>query len=326
MPNGHPFHVILATMKKYFSLLFLLLSLAVSAQTGLFSKAYGDSKNPAVVFMHGGPGYNSGNFEFSTAEEMAKKGYYVIVYDQRGCGRSKNYAPNADFSFKVQIKDVQDIYKKYGIKKATIIGHSWGGTLATKFALAKPKMVEKIVFVGSPISYQMTFKNIIARCQKIYGEKGDSTNLSYVNIMETTMDSTSLEYSSYCFLHAMTCGFYNTKTQTLTSSRFYTNIGNSTEKVDLIRQSEYAPVMGVYKQEKYTLLNLTAEWLKLQKKGVRLFGMYGEEDGLFDAKQLDLISKTIGADNVVVVKGASHNVFIDKLDEFISQFSLYQKK
>jgi proline iminopeptidase len=114
--------------------------------------------------------------------------------------------------------------------------------------------------------------------------------------------------------------------QTLTSATFYKNIGNSTEKVDLIRQSEYAPVMGVYKQEKYTLLNLTADWLKLQKKGVKLFGMYGEEDGLFDAKQLDLISKTIGAGNVVVVKGASHNVFIDKLDEFTRQFMLYQQK
>jgi proline iminopeptidase len=313
-------------MKKYLSIVFSLLCISLQAQSGIYSTAYGNHANPAVIFMHGGPGYNAGNFEFSTAEELASKGYYVIVYDQRGSGRSKNYAPNGDFSFKEQIKDAEALYKKYGIKKATIIGHSWGGTLATKFALAKPKLVSRIVFVGSPISYQMTFKNIITRCQKIYSERGDSSSLSYMNIIETQMDSTSLEYSSYCFMHAQWCGLYATKSPTISYSKFWNKVNNSTDKVSLLRQMDYEPVKGVYYKEKYTLLNLAADWAKLKKKGVKLFGIYGDEDGLFDTAQLDLITKALGVDNMLVVKGASHNVFIDKMDEFTDRFIYYQKQ
>ena len=313
-------------MKKYLCLLLTLLSLTATAQTTLFSTAYGNHANPAVIFMHGGPGYNAGNFEYSTAEELAGKGFYVIVYDQRGCGRSKNYAPNGDFSFKAQIKDAETLYKKYGIKKATIIGHSWGGTLATKFALAKPKLADRVVLVGSPLSYQMTFDNIIARCQKIYAERGDSASFSYVNIMETQMDSTTLEYSSSCFMQAMWCNLYATKAPTLSFTKFWNSVNNNTEKVALLRQSEYVPVKGVYSAEKYTTLNMSKDWAALKKKGVKLFGMYGDEDGLFDTKQIDLITNTLGAENIVVVKGASHNVFVDKLDDFISQFIIFQKQ
>lgn len=55
----------------------------------IYSAAYGKASDPAVIFLHGGPGYNSLDFEVTTAQKLADQGFYVIVYDRRGEGRSR---------------------------------------------------------------------------------------------------------------------------------------------------------------------------------------------------------------------------------------------
>lgn len=69
------------------SVLFFFTCLQVSAQQ-LYSKAYGDPKNPAIIYLHGGPRGNATLFEGTTANALAERGFYVIVYDRRGEGRS----------------------------------------------------------------------------------------------------------------------------------------------------------------------------------------------------------------------------------------------
>jgi proline iminopeptidase len=66
-------------MKFMFSLLFIIGSIFLKAQD-LYSKAYGNPKNPPVIFIHGGPGGNATLFEGTTAQKLADKGFYVIVY------------------------------------------------------------------------------------------------------------------------------------------------------------------------------------------------------------------------------------------------------
>ncbi|MDR0262347.1 MAG: alpha/beta hydrolase [Sphingobacterium sp.] len=66
------------------------MSLVVNAETGrtIYSKSYGQRKDPAIIFIQGGPSGNSTLFAGTTAETLASKGFYVIVYDRRGEGRS----------------------------------------------------------------------------------------------------------------------------------------------------------------------------------------------------------------------------------------------
>src|SRR5690606_29831600 len=97
-----------------------------------YIKTFGNKKDKPIVFLHGGPGYNAVNFEATTAQKLADKGFYVIVYDRRGEGRSVD--SEANYTFKEAFDDINAIYQQYSLTKATVIGHSFGGVVATLFA------------------------------------------------------------------------------------------------------------------------------------------------------------------------------------------------
>lgn len=302
-------------------LIFLLFCQISYGQDSFYTKAYGSESNPAVIFLHGGPGYNAFSFEFSTAQELADNGFYVIIYDQRGCGRTKSDT-NSLFTFEEAFADLSEIYTKYNVQTATLIGHSFGGTLGILYATNYPEKVDNLILVGSPLSYQMTFKHIISTCKKIYAENS-SPQLQYIEMLEK-MDSTSLEYSSYCFMHAMTNGFYKAKNPSEKSTIIYDSLRNNS-KASYLSNMTREPVSGFFEKEHYTTLDLSSNLTELKEK-IKVFGIYGQEDGLFDSEQITLLQTILGADNFTLVENASHSVFIDQQDFFISQIGKYISK
>lgn len=288
----------------------------------LYSNAFGEKSKPAIIFLHGGPGYNSFSFEASTAENLAKEGYYVIVYDQRGCGRSAEQM-GSEYTFKEAINDLNNIYNQYNISKATLIGHSWGGTLGIMFAGQHPEKVSSLVLTGSPVSYQQTFKAIIANCKRVYTEKNASEQLKYIAMLEE-MDTTKLEYATYCFVHAMSSGQYQAKHPADNTKQLYQTMMTMPDAKYLSNMTQ-PPVAGFYQKENYTTLNLYDKVKALSVK-MPVYGIYGKEDGLFDAVQLDAIKGTIGADKFIVVDNASHNLFIDQQELFIAKIKEYSRK
>ncbi|WP_228448338.1 MULTISPECIES: alpha/beta fold hydrolase [unclassified Chryseobacterium] len=123
-------------MKLIFSLLLYLFSVSIYAQT-IYSKNYGNQQNPVVIFIHGGPSGNATLFEGTTAQKLADKGFYVIVYDRRGEGRSKD--ENATMTFKESFEDLNQLYHTYHIQKAHILAHSFGGIIGTLFTSKFPE-------------------------------------------------------------------------------------------------------------------------------------------------------------------------------------------
>lgn len=305
-------------MKRVSSLLLLLLAtLCLHAQTvnRLYSKAYGDSTKPAIIFLHGGPGYNSVSFELSTAQKLAGKGYYVIVYDQRGCGRSKNF-PGAKFTLKENLSDIDVIYEHYHIKKAALIGHSWGGTLATFYTYDHPDRVSKLVLLSSPISYPDAFKTILHNCTEVYKKRNDTANLRYMDML-AHMDTTSLAYAGYLFIHASNCGLYTPAASSKERDEILKTMSADTLS-PLLKENDIIPVRGIYDDIHYTTLNTGSLLDEMNAKHVWVFGIYGNEDGLFDKAQWDDIATHTGKNNFALVNGSSHNVFIDQQKAFIN--------
>jgi proline iminopeptidase len=175
-------------MKRILHTFLVLLIVGNSIAAELYSKAYGKSTDPAVIFLHGGPGYNAVSFEQTIAQPLADAGFYVVVFDQRGCGRSMPEA-NSVFTFEEAFADLNAIYEKYTLGKATLIGHSFGGMLGIRFAEKCPEKVDKLILTGSPLSYPTAFKSILARCRAIY-EVQQSPQLAYIEMLEQ-MDPTS---------------------------------------------------------------------------------------------------------------------------------------
>ena len=308
-------------MKTTILTLLFLTSLITYGQT-IYTKTFGNEKDKAVIFLHGGPGYNCVNFEATTAQKLADNGFYVIVYDRRGEGRSKD--PNAKFTFKETFDDLNNIYNTYNLTKAILIGHSFGGVVATLFAEANPQKVQSLVLIGAPVSLQQTFKNIIVKSKEFYTIKKDSANLKYLSKLET-MDTTSLEYSSYCFLHAMQTGAYFPKNPTDEAKTIYSSFRSDTLLKKYSSQMTYQAPQGFWKNEKYTTLNMTDNIEFLKKLKIKLFGLYGKDDGLYSAKQIEDLQHQIGVNNLKYLESCSHNVFIDQQTEFINSIKLWTK-
>jgi proline iminopeptidase len=295
-------------------ILFLLINASAFAQQdNLYSAAYGNPASPAIIFIHGGPGYNAFTFEASTARALAAKGYYVIVYDQRGCGRSKQVTGSYNRSEAVQ--DLFNIYQKYNLKSAALLGHSWGGTVAAWFALDKPGMVQKIILCGAPLDYQLTLRTIIAHARARYEKKNDKNNLAYIATLEKA-DPLSLMYSSYAFAHAMQSGLYVPEKYTDAAKSLYKTMSVHPD-ISLSTKSEFGPVQGFFQNEKYTTLHITDLYHQILENKIPVAGIYGAEDGLFNEEQIELIRSSISPQLFTMVKGASHSVFIDQQDEFI---------
>lgn len=283
----------------------------------LYSKAYGDSTKPALLFIHGGPGYNSVNFEISTATELSKRGFYVIVYDQRGCARSKGV--QSVYTLSETVQDVIDICARYSIRNVSLLGHSWGGVVATMTALQHPELVRRVILCGVPISFPHTLRTILNVCSERYKKKSDTVNIKYMNMLQK-MDTLSLEYSSYLFYHAMSCGLYKPENPTASAKGIYKQmIGSQLSRY--LSASEYAPVKAFHANEHYTSLNIEKQLKQLGALNIPCYGIYGAEDGLFDNGQLSVIGGIVGDNNMHIVSGASHNVFIDQQEQFLNIIS-----
>lgn len=300
-------------MRTLLIYLTLLVTHSVVAQA-LFSKSFGKADAKPIIFLHGGPGYNCASFEGTTAQKLADNGYFVIVYDRRGEGRSKD--KNAHYTFSETFADLDTIYKTYHIKKATLIGHSFGGIVATLYAEKFPDKVNCIFLAGAPVSLQETFRTIIATSKKIYESKNDSVNLNYMALLEK-MDTASVEYYAYCFAHAAQNRFYSPKNPSQEMKQIYKNFG----KDSLVRysfQMSEEPPKGFLKNENYTSINLSKSLYRLNSKKINVYGIYGKEDGLYSAQQVEQLKNIIGPDHLKYLDNCSHSVFIDQQASFIA--------
>lgn len=309
-------------MKTIITLAIFIVVTMVANGENIYTRTFGNPKDKAIIYLHGGPGYNCANFEATTAQRLANKGFFVVVYDRRGEGRSKD--PNAKYTFKETFDDLNTIYQKYGLTKSTLIGHSFGGVVATLFAENFPDKIQSIILVGAPVSLQETFKTIITTSKIIYQTKNDSNNLKYLNMIEN-MDKNSIEYSSYSFMHAMQNGFYTPKNLTEEAKTIYSKFKSDTILTKYATQMNYQAPQGFWKNEKYTAINLTANLKKLKENRINIYGLYGKDDGLYSADQVKDLKNILGENKVKYIDNCSHNVFIDQQSQFIDEIEQWAK-
>ncbi len=302
-------------MKKKITIFALILTTITANTQTIYSKAFGDPKNETIIYLHGGPGYNSIGFEVTTAEKLSESGFYVIVYDRRGEGRSPDQ--NAKFTFQETYDDLDAIYQKFNLKNATLIGHSFGGVIGTLYAEQSPEKIKSLVLVAAPISMQETFSTIIKTSKSMYEKNKDSTNLMYIGMLEK-MDKNSLKYSSYSFGHAMQNGFYTPKAPSEEALVIYTKLKTDTSFVtDGATMTMEAP-KGFWKNENYTSIDLTQNLKGLLQNKTQVFGLYGSEDGLYSDEQVMKLKKILPINNFKYIENCSHNVFIDQQNQFIN--------
>lgn len=105
----------------------------------------GNPKGIPVIVLHGGPG---GGCSPSMRRYFDPDKYHVILFDQRGCGRSKPFASVTNNTTWDLVADIERIREALGIDQWIAFGGSWGATLALIYSQAHPERVRNIVLRG----------------------------------------------------------------------------------------------------------------------------------------------------------------------------------
>lgn len=139
------------------------------------------------------------------------------------------------------------------------------------------------------------------------------------------MDTVSIEYSSYCFGHAMQNGFYTPKNPSVEAKNIYSKFRTDTLLTKYASRMSYEAPQGFWKNEKYTTINLTKNLQSIQKQNIKIYGLYGKDDGLNSAQQVTDLQNLIGSSNIKYFDNCSHSVFVDQQTEFIDAIKVWTK-
>jgi len=120
-------------------------TLEVSDLHTIYYEQSGNPEGKPVVFVHGGPG---GGTDAKQRRFFDPKAYRIILFDQRGCGRSTPHAELKDNTTWHLIADMEAIREKLGIDAWQVFGGSWGSTLALAYAEKHPQRVTELVLRG----------------------------------------------------------------------------------------------------------------------------------------------------------------------------------
>ena len=119
--------------------------LRVSALHEIAYEQCGRPDGKPVVFLHGGPG---GGTSPSMRRFFDPRRYRVVLFDQRGCGKSTPAAELDENTTWDLVADIERLREHLGVERWMVFGGSWGSTLALAYAQKHPDRVTELVLRG----------------------------------------------------------------------------------------------------------------------------------------------------------------------------------
>lgn len=127
--------------------------------------------NIPVIALHGGPGFS--HHSMLSLKNLAPHNP-VILYDQSGCGNSKTKDPQFhNWTFDHYLQELHEFVNALGYKKVYLLGLSWGGTLAAKYATQRQEKLAGLILASPLIStaqWVSDCKKLAARLPAQIGE------------------------------------------------------------------------------------------------------------------------------------------------------------
>jgi proline iminopeptidase len=119
--------------------------LKVSALHEIYYELSGNPEGKPAVFLHGGPGAAT---DPSHRSFFDPKRYLIVLFDQRGCGKSRPHAELRENTTWDLTADIEVLREHLGIDQWLVFGGSWGSTLAIAYAEQHPERVSELVLRG----------------------------------------------------------------------------------------------------------------------------------------------------------------------------------
>ena len=119
--------------------------LALEPPHEMYYEQYGNSDGKPALFVHGGPGGGSSRIQ---SRFWDPRKYRVVLFDQRGCGKSKPHASLENNTTWHLVADMERLRKHLKIQRWQVFGGSWGSTLALAYAQTHREAVSELVLRG----------------------------------------------------------------------------------------------------------------------------------------------------------------------------------
>ncbi|WP_437566969.1 prolyl aminopeptidase [Sorangium sp. So ce542] len=119
--------------------------LRVSDLHEIYFEESGNPRGKPVIFVHGGPG---GGTEPKQRRFFDPAAYRIVLFDQRGCGKSTPYASLEENTTWHLVADMEALREHLGIERWLVFGGSWGSTLSLAYAEKHPERVTELVLRG----------------------------------------------------------------------------------------------------------------------------------------------------------------------------------
>jgi pimeloyl-ACP methyl ester carboxylesterase len=101
-------------------------------------------EGPALVLIHG---LGASTFTFQRVLPELARRFRVVALDLKGCGFSDR--PDGDYTLTAQADLIRQLMDRLGIERASVLGHSMGGAVAMRLALAYPERVKRLILASS---------------------------------------------------------------------------------------------------------------------------------------------------------------------------------
>lgn len=319
---------------------------------GMYARYFGDASRPPILFVHdsygdasvknadqakGGPSLNAMDFEYGMAQQLAMmgNGYFVVVYDQRGQGRSDDALSPNDYTYKNYSDDINAIIKEYNLQddkrdhKLTIIGHSHGGIIALKYDELNPGIAKKIILVNTPLDVFQFMNSIATNCQNRFVVSKETEKVevlkSSLNVLSTNTIAQKDQgvIAKQLFSTAATCGGDNglytiadvpnpgadpkLPAQDATEITFMSNLAsyNANQNAKKFYQMMAwlnMPISTNNQTLPVTSFQTNENFLHINESDYvkanadHISAIYGAQDAMFDAASFAQIKTTLGAD------------------------------
>jgi proline iminopeptidase len=152
----------------------------------LYYRVEGEGRD-TVVALHGGPSLGHGYL----APDLVPltRGRAVVHYDQRGIGRSTPLTDAERLSIERHVEDLEALRTHLGLERLALLGHSWGGMLAARYAAAHPQRVARILLLEPMAPARDPFMAIAgARAREIVRARLDETERARFDSLAAAAD------------------------------------------------------------------------------------------------------------------------------------------
>lgn len=268
---------------------------------------HGHGQTPVIV-LHGGPGVLSQDYLLPFMGRLAKTNQ-VIFYDQRGSGRSQATLDSSSIKIENFIEDIEAIRKALGLKKITLLGHSWGGLLSMHYAILHPESLDKLILMDSMAASSQGINMFLQEWyRRLSPHKSEMNELKESEAFlagdpETVANYLRIIFRTYCFQP----GLADKLNLTLSASANVS--GNKT--FEILRKTYFA--------RSYDLTN------DLKKLTCKTLIIHGDSD-VIPLQTAKNIHANIASSELVVIEKCGHFPFMEKPEPCFHHLNAFLSK